>query len=108
MQRSNLKRAASIAEGAAHKSRAGGQPRAHLARYSRMREPITSAIAANRFGLGARPGELGAIDGDGREWLCPPLRAGTPALSDPQLHSSAQTLAQALELRQEMRAARKS
>jgi len=73
-----------------------------------MREPFTSAIAANRFGLGARPGELAAIDGDGRDWLRAQLRAEPPALSDPQLRSSAQTLAQALELRQEMRAARKS
>ena len=29
-----------------------------------MLEPFTSAIAANRFGLGARPGELAAIGGD--------------------------------------------
>jgi uncharacterized protein (DUF1800 family) len=71
-----------------------------------MRE--SSAIAANRFGLGARPGELAAIAGDGRDWLKAQLRAGPPVLSDPQLRSSAQTLAQALELRQEIRAQRKS
>ena len=73
-----------------------------------MRESLTSAIAANRFGLGARPGELAAIAGDGRDWLEAQLRAGPPVLSDPQLRSSAQTLAQALELRQEIRARRKS
>jgi uncharacterized protein (DUF1800 family) len=73
-----------------------------------MRESFTSAIAANRFGLGARPGELAGIAGDGRDWLRAQLRAGPPALSDPQLRSSAQTLAQALKLRQESRARRKS
>jgi uncharacterized protein (DUF1800 family) len=71
-----------------------------------MRE--SSAIAANRFGLGARPGELAAIADDGRDWLKAQLRAAPPVLSDPQLHSSAQTLAQALQLRQEIRAQRKS
>jgi uncharacterized protein (DUF1800 family) len=73
-----------------------------------MRESFMSAIAANRFGLGARPGELAGIAGDGRDWLRAQLRAGPPALSDPQLRSSAQTLAQALKLRQESRARRKS
>jgi uncharacterized protein (DUF1800 family) len=73
-----------------------------------MRESFTSAIAANRFGLGARPGELAGIAGDGRDWLRAQLRTRPPALSDPQLQSSAQTLAQALKLRQESRARRKS
>src|ERR1700756_545014 len=72
-----------------------------------MRESL-SAIAANRFGLGARPGELAAIAGEGRDWLKAQLRAGPPVLSDPQLRSSAQALAQALVLRQEIRAQRKS
>src|SRR2546430_17709417 len=73
-----------------------------------MREGFTSAIAANRFGLGARPGELAAIAHDGRDWLEAQLRSGPPVLSDPQLCSSAQTLAQAQKLRQEIRAQRKS
>jgi len=73
-----------------------------------MRESFTSAIAANRFGLGARPGELAGIAGDGRDWLRAQLRTRPPALSDPLLQSSAQTLAQALKLRQESRARRKS
>jgi uncharacterized protein (DUF1800 family) len=73
-----------------------------------MRESFTSAIAANRFGLGARPGELAGIAGDERDWLRAQLRTRPPALSDPQLRSSAQTLAQALKLRQETRARRKS
>src|SRR5580700_1004355 len=61
-----------------------------------MREPFASAIAANRFGLGARPGELASIGAAGREWL----RA--------QLRASQEILARALELRQELRAGRKS
>src|ERR1700704_1119154 len=73
-----------------------------------MREPFAPAIAANRFGLGARPGDLAAIGGDGRDWLRAQLRAGPPALSDPQLRPSQEILAQALELRQEIRAGRKS
>src|ERR1700730_6457384 len=72
-----------------------------------MREPFASAIAANRFGLGARPGELTSIGADGREWLRAQLRAAPAALADPQLRPSQEILAQALELRQEMRAARK-
>src|SRR5438874_8682096 len=72
-----------------------------------MREGF-SAIAANRFGLGARPGELAAIADDGRDWLKAQLRAGPPVLSDPQLRSSQETLAQAQKLRQEIRAQRKS
>src|ERR1700732_2607398 len=73
-----------------------------------MREPFVSAIAANRFGLGARPGELASIGADGREWLRAQLRASPPAIADPQLRPSQEILAQALELRREMRAGRKS
>ena len=36
-----------------------------------------AAIAANRFGLGARPGELRAIAGDPRGWLRAQLVAET-------------------------------
>ena len=34
-----------------------------------MPASIASAIAANRFGLGARPGELALIGGESHEWL---------------------------------------
>ena len=34
-----------------------------------------AAIAANRFGLGARPGELGSAAGDPRGWLLAQLRS---------------------------------
>jgi uncharacterized protein (DUF1800 family) len=71
-----------------------------------MPASIASAIAANRFGLGARPGELALIGGESHEWLRAQLRAPAPALSAPGLRSSAQILAQALELRRESRAQR--
>jgi len=73
-----------------------------------MPASIASAIAANRFGLGARPGELALIGGDAHEWLRAQLRAPAPALAAPGLSSSAQILAQALELRRESRAQRKA
>jgi uncharacterized protein (DUF1800 family) len=39
---------------------------------------LTSAIAANRFGLGARPGELAAIGGSGPDWLRAQLDGPAP------------------------------
>jgi uncharacterized protein (DUF1800 family) len=72
-----------------------------------MPESIASAIAANRFGLGARPGELVLIGGDAREWLRAQLRAPPPELAAPALRSSAPILAQALQLRRETQAQRR-
>jgi uncharacterized protein (DUF1800 family) len=73
-----------------------------------MQQALTSAIAANRFGLGARPGELASIGGDGREWLLAQLKGGPPALADTSLRSSQQILASALDLRREIQAAKKA
>jgi uncharacterized protein (DUF1800 family) len=73
-----------------------------------MQQPFASAIAANRFGLGARPGELAAIGGDAREWLRAQLAGGPPLLADGELRSSADVLTDALALRREIQAARKS
>lgn len=42
---------------------------------------IESVIAANRFGLGVRPGELSGIDGDPRGWLLDQLQ-GPSRLAD--------------------------
>ena len=64
------------------------------------------AIAANRFGLGARPQELTAIGGDGRDWLRAQLTA-TPLLADAALRSSAEILAQGLVLQRQIQAARR-
>jgi uncharacterized protein (DUF1800 family) len=73
-----------------------------------MLEPDTRAIAANRFGLGARPGELAVIGADGRDWLRAQLKAPPPALAAADLRPSQQSLAQALELRREIQAQRKA
>ncbi|HEY3785704.1 MAG TPA: DUF1800 domain-containing protein [Steroidobacteraceae bacterium] len=67
-----------------------------------------SAIAANRFGLGARPGELARIGGMPREWLRAQLTGAPPVLVDADLHSSAETLSQALKARRELREAKRS
>ncbi|MEM1264296.1 MAG: DUF1800 domain-containing protein [Pseudomonadota bacterium] len=67
-----------------------------------------AAIATNRFGLGAHPGELAAID-DPRRWLKSQLngRASvSPALTN--LGSSTTVLAEIIGLRQERNAMRKA
>jgi uncharacterized protein (DUF1800 family) len=71
-----------------------------------MLEKLAPAIAANRFGLGARPGELSTISGDGRDWLRVQLKGSAPQLTDGQLKASSDVLAEALDLRQEIRMAR--
>jgi uncharacterized protein (DUF1800 family) len=73
-----------------------------------MLDAASSVIAANRFGLGARPGELGTIGADGREWLRAQLRAAPPVLAATDLAPSQQTLAQALELRRDIEAQKKA
>ena len=73
-----------------------------------MQPSFTSAIAANRFGLGARPGELAAIGADARDWLLAQLKGGAPALPDSTLQSSVQILASALRLRRDIQAERKA
>ena len=72
-----------------------------------MQEPFAPAIAANRFGLGARPGELASIGGDPRGWLTAQLKGGTPQVADAGLRTSADILAETLELRRDRREARK-
>jgi uncharacterized protein (DUF1800 family) len=68
-----------------------------------MSAATQSAIAANRFGLGARAGELADIGGMPREWLRVQLEGAAPLLSGAGLEDSAHTLARALELRHELR-----
>jgi uncharacterized protein (DUF1800 family) len=67
---------------------------------------VAAAIAANRFGLGARPGELARI-GDARGWLRDQLREDPPLLSGEGLVPSSQTLTRVLEARQEVVEARR-
>ena len=73
-----------------------------------MLERLTSAIAANRFGLGSRPGELDAIGGNARDWLRAQLKDAPPRLSDAQLRTSSDILVEALDLRREIRASRQA
>ena len=63
-----------------------------------MQESFLSAIAANRFGLGARPGELASIGTQGRDWLRAQLLAGAPTLASGELRTSAQILAEAAKV----------
>jgi len=69
---------------------------------------LSPAIAANRFGLGARPGELAQIGSQPRDWLIAQLSGSAPLLIGPGLRSSAETLAQGLEVRRELRAAKRA
>jgi uncharacterized protein (DUF1800 family) len=71
-------------------------------------ERFSPAVAANRFGLGARPGELDRIGSQPREWLRAQLAGSPPLLMDSELRNSADILAQALEVRRELRAAKRA
>jgi uncharacterized protein (DUF1800 family) len=65
-----------------------------------------AAIAANRFGFGARPGDLARLGTNARAALLAQLDGGPPLLVDPSLSSSRALLARAAELREAPRAAR--
>jgi uncharacterized protein (DUF1800 family) len=56
-----------------------------------------AAIAANRFGLGARPGELAGM-GDARGWLSAQLRSAPPAPGNAGLKSSLEVMQGAADL----------
>jgi uncharacterized protein (DUF1800 family) len=71
-------------------------------------ERLSSAVAANRFGLGARPGELAQIGTQPREWLGAQLTGNPPLLIDGELRNSAEILGRALEVRRDLRAARRA
>lgn len=73
-----------------------------------MLERATAAIAANRFGLGARPDELDAIGTDARGWLHAQLEDPPARIADPDLRSSVDILAEGLKLRRKIRDERKS
>jgi len=66
-----------------------------------MSESVAAAIAVNRFGLGARPGELAAASHDPRQWLLRQLDGEPPELKDSRLQGSAEILSQAWNLRRE-------
>jgi uncharacterized protein (DUF1800 family) len=58
-----------------------------------MRDSPAAAIATNRFGLGARPGEIAACAGDPRGWLEAQLKGTPPDIRDPGLASTATMVA---------------
>ena len=66
-----------------------------------------AAIAANRFGLGARPGDLATIGADPRGWLRMQLTA-QPLLGAEELQSTAQILSGAEPIVQALRQARRA
>ena len=53
---------------------------------------VAAAIAANRFGLGARPGDLTAIAEDPQGWLRAQLPGGAPLMETAGLQSTQQIL----------------
>src|SRR5579862_5418521 len=63
----------------------------------------SAAVAANRFGLGARPGEIGAMSDDPRGALRAQLLGGAPLLHNAALQDTATVLTRAAELRAERR-----
>ena len=66
------------------------------------RKDTAAAIAANRFGLGARPGELEAVARDPQDWLVRQIKGAPPVLAGEGLRPSAETLAKAIELRKQV------
>ena len=73
-----------------------------------MLDRPTAAVAANRFGLGARPGELAQIGSQPRDWLRAQLAGTPPLVTGSELRSSAETLARGLEVRRELREAKRT
>ena len=69
-----------------------------------MADSVAAAIATNRFGLGARPGELANVAPDPRGWLLAQLSGGSPPVPGAAaLEGSEAILARAAVLREEMR-----
>ncbi|MDE2136390.1 MAG: DUF1800 domain-containing protein [Gammaproteobacteria bacterium] len=71
-------------------------------------QQLSPTIAANRFGLGARPGELAAIRGDGREWLRAQLTHPAPGAGTDALAPTAQLLGEAFALQRQIQAERRA
>lgn len=70
---------------------------------------IESVIAANRFGLGARPGDLSRIDGNHRGWLLDQLRGPSRLQEDIRdLPDTASVLVEVQEVREMRREAKRA
>jgi len=65
-------------------------------------------IAANRFGLGAVPGQLAQIGADPRGWLSSQLRGPPPLLGGAQLRPTADVLRDAAAARKQLQALRRN
>jgi uncharacterized protein (DUF1800 family) len=63
--------------------------------------PTAAAIAANRFGYGAKPGDLARLGSNARDSLLAQLRGGAPLLTDGTLPSSRDLLVQTEALREQ-------
>jgi uncharacterized protein (DUF1800 family) len=68
---------------------------------------LAAAIAANRFGLGARPGDLDIVVKGPEDWLARQLKGTPPTVDGVGLRPASQTLAQAIELRDQVAEERK-
>jgi uncharacterized protein (DUF1800 family) len=68
-----------------------------------MSVDAAAAIAANRFGLGAKPGDLAIIGSDPRGWLDAQLKGGPPLLAGPGLKNVTEILGEAFQLQRERR-----
>src|SRR6187402_508037 len=66
--------------------------------------PTDAAIAANRFGYGARPGDLQRLGSHARDSLLAQLKSAPPLLTDASLSSSQQLLARVAALREQSQA----
>jgi uncharacterized protein (DUF1800 family) len=66
-----------------------------------MATNLPAAIAVNRFGLGASPGELEAAGADPRGWLNAQLKAKPPVLDGAGLEPASKTLGEVQELRRQ-------
>jgi len=71
-----------------------------------MPDSTAAAIATNRFGLGARPGELAACAADPRGWLEAQLKGAPPVIGDPALQNTATMVATIDRVRAQNRALR--
>jgi uncharacterized protein (DUF1800 family) len=73
-----------------------------------LKANAASAIAVNRFGLGARPSELSGVGADAQAWLLRQIKGTPPTLKGEGLKPSAETLSKAIELRKEVVAERRA
>jgi uncharacterized protein (DUF1800 family) len=73
-----------------------------------MQERNAAEIATNRFGFGARPGELASVGRDAQGWLAAQLKGAVPSITGEGLRTSTDILAQVIQLRRDRRAARRS